>query len=133
MIFCMSHREEVVLCRLHIGHTRLTCGFVTSRGDPPVCTVCDEALMVEHLLVSCCPHIRVRRWCCLFTSLSEVLWDDETCIKRLFEFLRRCNLIKSMQMYRFLLDVLHLLSYSDWVGFFPAHSVYYYCYISSLY
>lgn len=49
--FRRRNREEVVLCRLRIGHTRLTHGFLVNHGDCPMCALCDKALMVEHVVV----------------------------------------------------------------------------------
>lgn len=70
--------------------------FLTKRGDPLVCAFCDEVLTVELVLVSCCWYSADQRRYHLSASLSEVLGDDETRIKQLFKFLRRCNLIECM-------------------------------------
>ena len=49
----MTRTWEVVLCRLRIGHTRLTHGFLMA-GDPqPFCDDCLVPLTVRHLLVEC--------------------------------------------------------------------------------
>ena len=49
----MVRRKETVLCRLRIGHTRLTHGFLMSRDPPPYCEDCLVPLTVRHLLVEC--------------------------------------------------------------------------------
>lgn len=99
---CMSRRVEVVLCQLCIRHTWLTLGFLTKRGDPLVCAFCDEALTVELALVSCCRYSGDQRRYHLSASLSEVLGYDETRIKQLFKFLRRCNLIECSVFWLFM-------------------------------
>ena len=49
----MPRKKEVILCRLCIGHTRLTHGFLMS-GDPQIyCEDCLVPLTVRHLLVEC--------------------------------------------------------------------------------
>ena len=49
----MPRRKAVTLCRLRIGHTRLTHGFLMA-GDPqPYCVDCLVPLTVRHLLVEC--------------------------------------------------------------------------------
>ena len=49
----MERRKEAALCRLRIGHTRLTHSFLMS-GDPiPYCEDCLVPLTVKHLLVEC--------------------------------------------------------------------------------
>lgn len=49
----MSRRQTVILCRLRIGHTRITHGFLMA-GDPQTyCQDCLVPLTVKHLLVEC--------------------------------------------------------------------------------
>ena len=49
----MDRRRETALCRLRIGHTRLTHGFLMSQDPPPFCEDCLVPLTVRHLLVEC--------------------------------------------------------------------------------
>ena len=49
----MDRRKETALCRLRIGHTRLTHGFLMSRNPPPFCEDCIVPLTVRHILVEC--------------------------------------------------------------------------------
>ncbi|XP_046684667.1 uncharacterized protein LOC124370426 [Homalodisca vitripennis] len=91
-----NRREEVVLCRLRIGHTLLTHGYLMSRGDPPECAFCGVALSVEHILVECRDYTMQRRSCQLPASLFDLLGDDESVIVKLFEFLRRTSLISKI-------------------------------------
>ena len=44
---------EVILARLRLGHTRLTHGYLMENGRPPTCSVCNTAVTVEHILISC--------------------------------------------------------------------------------
>ena len=46
-------REEVVLTRLRIGHTRLTHSYVLEREDQPLCISCNEPSTVKHFLIDC--------------------------------------------------------------------------------
>ena len=43
-----NRRDSVILARLRIGHTRMTHGYLMSRGRSPEC--CDSELTVEHIL-----------------------------------------------------------------------------------
>lgn len=57
------HRErfyEVVLCRLRIGHTRLTHGHLLRGDEAPVCEHCDSQLSILHILVECPAYDRER-------------------------------------------------------------------------
>ena len=49
----MPRRWETVLCRLRIGHTRLTHGFLMAGDHQPFCDDCLVPLTVRHLLVEC--------------------------------------------------------------------------------
>ena len=49
----LKRHHEVLLCRLRIGHTRLTHGFLMSGEPPPVCEDCLVQLSVRHLLIEC--------------------------------------------------------------------------------
>ena len=48
-----SRRNEVVLCRLRIGHTHFSHGFLMSNDHQPFCDDCLVPLTVRHLLVEC--------------------------------------------------------------------------------
>ncbi len=51
--FRAVRREEVVLSRLRIGHTRLTHTYLL-KGEPlPMCIPCHEPLTVKHILLDC--------------------------------------------------------------------------------
>ena len=49
----MPRRWETALCRLRIGHTRLTHSFLMVGGNQPLCEACRVPLTVRHLLVEC--------------------------------------------------------------------------------
>lgn len=48
-----GRRDEAALARLRTGHTRLTHGYLMSRGIQPYCDDCLVPLTVKHLLVEC--------------------------------------------------------------------------------
>ncbi len=51
---CVRRRShETALTRLRTGHTRLTHGYLMSRGVQPYCDDCLVPLTVRHLLVEC--------------------------------------------------------------------------------
>lgn len=51
-----DRKEQVVLTRLRIGHTRLTHEFLITRNTPPMCDICEEQVSVKHLLEGCGPN-----------------------------------------------------------------------------
>ena len=67
----MPRKWERVLCRLRVGHTHLTHGFLMSGEIQPVCEDCLVPLTVRHLLVECPSLGNFRR-----RYLSEALGED---------------------------------------------------------
>ena len=49
----MPRRDEILLCRLRIGHTRLTHGFLMSGQNQPYCDDCIVPLTIRHILLEC--------------------------------------------------------------------------------
>ena len=45
--------QEVVLCRLRIGHTYATHSYLISGGEQPTCSRCSVPLTVAHILLQC--------------------------------------------------------------------------------
>ena len=53
---CTNRKDEVIINRLRIGHTRLTHSFrMENRPHPPLCDQCegDHELTVKHILIEC--------------------------------------------------------------------------------
>ncbi|MEL6986791.1 MAG: reverse transcriptase domain-containing protein [Bacteroidota bacterium] len=56
----LPRRWETALCRLRIGHTRLTHGFLMENGHQPYCDDCIVPLSVKHFLTECPSFIEER-------------------------------------------------------------------------
>ncbi len=71
-------REEVILSRLRIGHTRLTHAYLLS-GDPqPWCVCCDVEFSVKHFLLECVEFALVRQKYFGVSSLMELFHERYT-------------------------------------------------------
>ena len=46
-------KDEVVLCRVHIGHTYLTHSYILKKDPPPQCEHCQCILTLRHILLEC--------------------------------------------------------------------------------
>ena len=46
-------RDDVVITRLRIGHTRITPSFILNREEQPCCIVCNQFITVKHILIDC--------------------------------------------------------------------------------
>src|SRR5215469_3428806 len=65
-----SRREEVLLARLRLGHTRLTHGYILAGNLRPRCESCNKNLTVFHILVERSQNEAV--WASCFPSLSSI-------------------------------------------------------------
>jgi len=46
-------REEVVINRCRIGHTRITNSYLLKREQQPFCIPCQEPYTIKHILIDC--------------------------------------------------------------------------------
>ena len=51
--FRKSRREQDIISRLRIGHTRLTHSFILKQEQQPQCLTCQTTCMVKHILIEC--------------------------------------------------------------------------------
>ena len=100
----MPRRWERVLCRLRIGHTRLTHSFLMDRGVQPYCDDCLVPLTVRHLLVECPSYGELRARflsggqggvarCTLSSILGEEVAYGSSGI---FKFIEEANLLNKL-------------------------------------
>ena len=89
-------REEVILTRLRIGHTRTTHGYLLRGDPPPLCPSCGITLTVFHFLLECPLYNDERRMVDLSCTLQDILGDDPDSATRLLQFLRLTGLAKSI-------------------------------------
>ena len=93
-----SRREEVILCRLRIGHTHATHGYLLCGAQQPACPRCGARLSVRHVLLDC-PQLEEERRRHLCASASDLslaclLGDNSDFIDggRLFSFISAAGL-----------------------------------------
>ena len=70
-----SRKEQVILDRLRIGHTRLTHSFLLKGEPPPECTTCECQLTIQHILVDCIEYDFIR----------PELFGNNTTLKDIFD------------------------------------------------
>ena len=90
-----SRKEQVILDRLRIGHTRLTHSFLLKGEPPPECTTCECQLTIQHILVDCIEYDFIR----------PELFDVNTTLKEIFDnvssddiitFIKRAHLFNKL-------------------------------------
>nr|CAH7748084.1 unnamed protein product [Callosobruchus chinensis] len=57
----LSRKEQVLLCRLRIGHTNLTHFHLFNRDPIPRCPRSNEVLTMEHVLICCTLYEHIER------------------------------------------------------------------------
>ena len=86
----LSRREEIVLARLRIGHTRITHSYLLKREDEPKCIGCDTPFTVKHFLLECTDFAAERISCFQANNLKELFKDVP--VGKILSFLRQVNL-----------------------------------------
>jgi len=84
-------REQIVLCRLHIGHTYLTHRYLLAGEYPPVCVSCAERLTVEHILIHCAEYVHIRFNYFNVNTLRELF--DTVSPELIINFIQRAGLL----------------------------------------
>ena len=88
--FRASRREQVVISRLRIGHTRLTHAFILKQEPHPQCLTCQTTCTVKHILIECRAFAVIRKRFFKVTSLTELFENIK--IDDVLSFLRKTEL-----------------------------------------
>ena len=88
-----NRKESVILTRLRIGHTRISHGYLMTRGRPPEC--CGSELTVEHIMTKCKKYKDLRRKYELPEDLT-VLLGPECPKEKIIAYLTEANLINEI-------------------------------------
>ena len=89
-----QRREETILTRLRIGHTRLTHSYLLTGTERPYCDNCIVPLTIDHIL-SECPDYNRQRLTIYQTDpvhTQTILKNDKATIVRLFQYINMIGL-----------------------------------------
>ncbi|KAL1446382.1 hypothetical protein WDU94_000026 [Cyamophila willieti] len=90
----VNRRNEIVLCRLRIGHCLATHKHLFERQDPPSCEFCGVTpFTVKHLLVDCRKLIPIRKKHNLSSDVKIILSDDMIHVDNCLAFLRSIHFL----------------------------------------
>ena len=95
-----NRREEIILSRMRLGHTKLPHSYIIDQDIRPECDTCDRALTVRHLLTYCTKYDEQRRQLIglcqnhhMELGMGVLLGDNYPDITdAVFGFLRDCDL-----------------------------------------
>ena len=85
----LPRREERVMARVHIGHTRLTHSYRLDRVGRPQCRTCQVDLTIQHLLLDCREFDFQRTSLLEGSTLAEVF--EKTPANIIINFFKRTN------------------------------------------
>eukprot|EP00102_Acyrthosiphon_pisum_P009837 XP_003248683.1 PREDICTED: uncharacterized protein LOC100573436 [Acyrthosiphon pisum] len=88
----LTRKEETVLNRLRIGHTRITHGFLMAREDPPICQTCETALTVKHIIADCLRYNQERADHTISNHLNTALGPNQDKILDIINFTKQTKL-----------------------------------------
>lgn len=87
----LNRRDQIIITRLRIGHTKLTHEYLLNKEDPRICTECEIPLNVEHIKLKCPTFKLERKKCKIKNNLREVL-NEKTQILNVIKFLEQIEL-----------------------------------------
>ncbi|XP_055604158.1 uncharacterized protein LOC129752395 [Uranotaenia lowii] len=90
-----QRQETRALCRLRIGHTRLTHSGLFLRNRE-LCDTCNTLLTVPHILLECRKYNSIRTTCEIQGDISEVLSNNEQRESKLIEYLKQTKLLHQL-------------------------------------
>ena len=90
--FRKSRQEQVIISRLHIGHTRLTHSFI--QEQQPQCLTCQTPCTVKHIFIECWVFTLIRKQFFEVNSLIDLF--ENVKIADILFFLRETELYQKM-------------------------------------
>jgi hypothetical protein len=68
-----NRKENVIINRLRIGHTRVTHGYLMEKTEPPICRSCNSPMTVKHIIIHCQIFTEARKECKMPDNLYETI------------------------------------------------------------
>ena len=87
-------KEEVVLARLCLGHTRVTHSYLLQGEEQPQCVGCDAPFTTRHFLLECGDFAQVKHNCFHVDNMKQFFQDIR--IDSIMTFLRQINIFNKI-------------------------------------
>ena len=85
-----NKKEEVILSRLRICHTRTTHSYLLEVKQQPMCHTCQTKYTVKHILIECTDLARIRGTFYSANDMKELFQNIE--MKNVMSFLKAINI-----------------------------------------
>ena len=82
-------KEQVILSRLRIGHTRTTHSYQLKTKQQPTCHACQTKYIVKHILIECTNLAHIRETFSNTNNMKELFRNIET--RNVMSFLKAIN------------------------------------------
>nr|CAI5849093.1 unnamed protein product [Callosobruchus analis] len=92
----MTRRDEVILTRLRVGHTRLTSMHLLRGEFQPQCYFCDLPLTVQHILNDCLQYEVYKISLMLPDNIQQCLASNHLLLNKIIQSLRHTQLYKKI-------------------------------------
>ena len=93
--FCNTRKENIVLNRLHTGHSYLTHSFILRKEKATVCVACKSVITVKHILIECADLLEIRKK--YFEERSSYSLFRNVIPEIFFYFLREIGVLQNMK------------------------------------
>jgi len=93
----LSRRDEVVINRFRIGHTRCTHSYLLTGADQPECTTCQCPLTVKHILVDCFNFNNTRNKHFIASSMEELFRTVN--VHNILDFTKETHFLQQVMMF----------------------------------
>ena len=91
---CNNRRDEVVLTRLRLGHSRLTHSFIFEKEPPPECIGCNAPFTIKHILLECIDFADTRKNYLNCTDLYTLFKVEKS--HNLLQYVREIGIYKKL-------------------------------------
>ena len=85
-----NRRDQIILNRLRIGHTRISHQHLITKENSQTCEKCNTYINVDHILLHCPAYHNERCKYKLSTQLSELLNNEKNC-RNVLKFIQAIN------------------------------------------
>ena len=82
-------REEIVITRCRIGHSRLTQSYLFEKSEQPECVFCFAPYTIQHILIDCVDLSLVRQRHFIATDMKSLF--QQVCTDSIIDYLKEIN------------------------------------------
>ena len=87
-------REEVVITRLRIGHTRIRHSFLLNHEEQPFCIVCNQPFTAKRIFIDCIDFLQTRNKYYRANDLPQFFQDVP--VDNILSFLKEINILNKI-------------------------------------